>query len=57
MKIEIFKGGNGQYYFNVKSANGEKIAQSEGYTKKQSAEDTIKVLKEQLPSATVVEIS
>lgn len=56
MKIEIFRGGNGQYYFNITSTNGEKIAQSEGYTRKQSAEDTIKVLKQEVASATVVEI-
>ena len=32
--IEIFKGKDKQYYFHVKAANGEIIAQSEGYTTK-----------------------
>jgi uncharacterized protein YegP (UPF0339 family) len=31
----IFKGKNGQYYFNLKASSGAVILQSEGYTTKQ----------------------
>jgi len=41
MRWEIFKGKNGQYYFRLKAANGEIVAQSEGYKQKQSAVNTI----------------
>lgn len=30
-----------RFYFSLKGANGEIVAQSEGYTKKQSALDTL----------------
>ena len=36
-KIELFKGEDGQYYWRIKSTNGNTLATSEGYTTKQSA--------------------
>ncbi len=33
-KFVIKTGTNGQYYFSLKSSNGEKILSSEGYTTK-----------------------
>lgn len=36
-KFEVFKGTDGKFYFRLKAENGEKIAQSEGYTTKQAA--------------------
>ncbi|MCW9717370.1 MULTISPECIES: YegP family protein [Avibacterium] len=36
MYFEIFKGVNGQWYWRLKAANHEPIAQSEGYTTKQN---------------------
>lgn len=34
-----------QWYFRIKAANGEIIAQSEGYTRKESALTTIHLLR------------
>ena len=42
-KFQIFKGQDNQFYFRLKAQNGEIILASEGYTAKQSAEDTIDV--------------
>lgn len=55
IKFEIFKGTNGQYYFHIKGANGEKIAQSEGYIRKESAKDTIAIIKKDAATAAVVD--
>ncbi len=35
-KFTIFKGRDGQFYFNLKAGNGEIILQSQGYTTKSS---------------------
>lgn len=56
-KFEIFKGINGQYYFRFKAANGEKVAQSEGYVSKQGALNGIAVIKREAPGATVVDLT
>ena len=57
IKFEIFKGSNGQYYFHIKGGNGEKIAQSEGYIRKESAKDTISLIKRDAAAATVTDNS
>lgn len=36
MKFEIFKGRNGDWYFRIVARNGELIAMSEGYERKDS---------------------
>lgn len=54
IKFEIFKSGT-QYYFHIKAANGEKIAQSEGYTRKESATDTVDLIKKYAATATITE--
>ena len=41
MKFELFKGRDGQFYFNIVSTNGQVVASSEGYTQKKSAIQTI----------------
>lgn len=41
----ITKGHDGQYYFNLKSGNGEIILQSQGYTTKTSCIDGIQSVK------------
>lgn len=42
MKIEIFQGKkNKQWYFHIKSRNGQPIAQSEGYTRKANCIRTV----------------
>lgn len=55
MKFEILKCTNGQLYFNIKGANGEKIAQSEGYFRKESANDIITTIKKDIAMAVVVD--
>lgn len=36
-KFTLFKGNNGEFYFNLKAGNGEIIGKSEGYKAKDSA--------------------
>lgn len=56
-KFEIFKGTNGNYYFRLKASNGEIIAQSEGYSSKQGAQDGIASVKKNAPIATTVDLT
>ena len=44
-KFSVFEGSDGQYYFNLKAANGEIILQSEGYVAKASAQNGIESCK------------
>lgn len=55
IKFETFKGADGQHYFHLKGANGEKIAQSEGYARKQSAIDIIATIKKDAATAAVTD--
>ncbi len=48
-KFTIFKGSNGEFYFNLKAGNGERILRSEGYISKQGCENGIKSVKEHAP--------
>lgn len=56
-KFELFKGTNGQYYFRLKAENGEIIANSEGYTSKQGAQNGIAAVKRCAPIAPVVDLT
>lgn len=56
-KFEIFKATNGQYYFRLKAENGEIIANSEGYTTKQGAQNGIAAVKRCAPIAQVVDLT
>lgn len=56
-KFEIFKGTNGKYYFRLKASNGEIIAQSEGYSSKQGAQDGVASVKKNAPIATTVDLT
>lgn len=56
-KFEIFKSTNGKYYFRLKASNGEIIAQSEGYSSKQGAQDGIASVKKNAPIATTVDLT
>lgn len=38
MAHKVFEGKDGQWYFNVQAANGQIVAQSEGYVSKGNAE-------------------
>ena len=55
-KFEIYEGRDGQYYFRLKAANGEIIAQSEGYTTKQNARNGVQAVQKCAPSASIVEL-
>lgn len=46
---QLFKGSNGQYYWNLRSDNHEPILQSEGYTTKASASNGIQSCRENSP--------
>ncbi len=56
-KFEIFKGKDGKYYFRLKAGNGEIIAQSEGYSSKQGAQDGIASVKMNAPIAPTVDLT
>ena len=48
-KFQIFVGANGQFYFRLIAANGEKILRSEGYVSKSGCENGIDSVKENAP--------
>jgi len=57
VKFQIKKTSNGQYRFNIIASNGQVIATSETYTRKQSAKDTIESIKNGAGAATVEDLS
>lgn len=54
MKIYIFRGEDGQWYWHVKSKNNKIICQSEGYQRKAGALKAVKSLKVNLSKAMLV---
>lgn len=56
-KFEIFKDKGGQFRFNLKAANGEVIASSEGYSSKASAQSGIESVKKSAGDAAVVDLT
>jgi uncharacterized protein YegP (UPF0339 family) len=52
-KFVLQKSSNGKYYFVLKAGNGETIAQSEMYESKGSAQNGIRSVKENAPTAPV----
>lgn len=56
-KFEIFTDKSGQFRFNLKAANGEVIASSEGYASKASAQGGIDSVKKNAADATVVDLT
>ncbi len=54
-QFEIRKSTNGQYYWVFQGSNNEVICQSETYYAKDSAKNSIQVIKTQSPSASVVD--
>lgn len=54
MYFVIKKSVDGQYYFLLKSDNGQVVAQSETYHLKSSAETTIQAIKENVDRYTLV---
>jgi uncharacterized protein YegP (UPF0339 family) len=52
-KFVVRKGSSGKYHFNLVAANGEVIATSEAYERRQSALNGIESVKANAPGAEV----
>lgn len=58
MYFYLFKStSNNQWYFNIRAANHERIASSEGYWNKQDAINTINVIRRGAGSARIFDAS
>jgi uncharacterized protein len=57
MKFEIKKSSTGQFRFNLVASNGQVVATSETYARKQSALDTIASIKKSVGNANVNDLS
>jgi uncharacterized protein YegP (UPF0339 family) len=57
MKFEIKKSSTGQFRFNLVASNGQVVATSESYSRKQSALDTIASIKKNVSNADVDDLS
>jgi uncharacterized protein YegP (UPF0339 family) len=53
MRFVLKKTSNGQFRFNLVASNGQTIATSETYTRKQSALDTIASIQKNASAATI----
>lgn len=53
MHFEVKKTSNSEFMFNLVDANGQVVASSETYTRKQSALDTIESMKAKVGAARV----
>ncbi len=56
-KFEIYKDNAGEFRFRLKARNGEPIAASEGYVKKDGCKNGIESVKKNAPDASVEELS
>lgn len=56
-KFTIFKGRDGQFYWNFKARNGETLCHSEGFTSKQAAVNGIRSLKESISVADIDDLT
>jgi uncharacterized protein YegP (UPF0339 family) len=52
-KFVLKKGSSGKYHFNLLAANGQVIATSEAYERRQSALDGIESVQKNAPGAEV----
>ncbi len=57
MKFEIKKSSSGQFRFNLVASNGQVVATSESYARKQSALDTIASIRKNASDADVNDLS
>lgn len=57
MKVRIFKGEDGLWYWHILAKNGKKMCGSEGYKKKSSIINTVNSLKKSLAKAPIVLLS
>jgi uncharacterized protein len=56
-KFEIYTDKGGKYRFRLKAGNGEIIATSEAYESKPSAQNGVKSVQTNAPSASVVDLT
>lgn len=56
-KFTLYKGTNGQFYFNLKAVNNHIIMQSEGYTTKWGALKGIASVKRHAPTAELADLT
>jgi len=56
-KFEVYKDNAGKYRFRLKAGNGEIIAVGEAYESKSAAENGIKSVQTNAPSATIVDLT
>lgn len=56
-KFEIFQDQANQYRWRLKAANGEIIAQSQGYTTKSACKNGIESVKVNAPTAPIEEVA
>ncbi|OBF67523.1 DUF1508 domain-containing protein [Mycobacterium sp. 852002-51759_SCH5129042] len=56
-KFEIFTDSENRYRFHLKAANGEIIAQSQGYESKESAKKSITSVQTNAAGAAVVDLT
>jgi hypothetical protein len=52
-KFVLKKGSTGKYHFNLVAGNGQVIATSESYERKQSAQNGIESVKNNAPDAEI----
>jgi uncharacterized protein YegP (UPF0339 family) len=55
--FKIYKATNGEYYFTITGGNNEKMATSQTYNSKSSAQHTINVIKGNAAGAQVIDLS
>jgi uncharacterized protein len=53
MKFELKNSSNGQFRFNIVASNGQVVATSETYSRKQSALDTIASIQKSVGAAKI----
>lgn len=60
MRIELFSRRNmlgaKRWYFRIRAANGQIVAQSEAYTRKVDAQATAQSIRQNLGTADVIEV-
>jgi uncharacterized protein YegP (UPF0339 family) len=56
MKFQVKKTASGEFRFNLLASNGQVVATSESYSRKQSALDTIESIKKNVGGASVEEL-
>jgi len=55
-KFEVYKDSQGKFRFHLKAPNGQIMLQSQGYTEKHSAIESIESIQEHAAQATIEEV-